>query len=74
MEVVAQNVTAQKVIAQKDEFLQLASQVSSDSTPTMGSSTGIALATLDTQHYIQNVFRLLISHPKFLALNFTASV
>ena len=37
-------------------------------------STRIALATLDPQHYIQNVFKLLISHPKFLALYFTASV
>ena len=45
MEVVAQR----KVIAQNDEFLALALQASLGSTPTMGSSTGIALATSDTQ-------------------------
>ena len=46
MEVIAQ----EHVIAQKHEFLP-AWQISLDSTPTMGSSTGIALATLDTALY-----------------------
>ena len=44
MEVVAQK----EVTVQKDEFLALALQAPLDSTPTRGSSTGIALATLDT--------------------------
>ena len=43
MEVIAQ----EYVIAQKHKFLP-AWQTSLDSTPTMGSSAGIALATLDT--------------------------
>ena len=43
MEVIAQ----EHVIAQKHEFLS-AWQIPLRSTPTMGSSAGIALATLDT--------------------------
>ena len=61
MEVVAQ----EKVIVQKDEFLSLAYQASFDSIPTMGSSTGITLATLDTRPFIQKMFKLLFSHQNF---------
>ena len=53
MEVVVQK----EVIAQKDEFLALAKQASLDLTSTMSSSTGIALATLDTRHYFQKDFK-----------------
>ena len=60
MEVIAQ----EHVIAQKHEFLP-AWQISLDSAPTMGSSAGIALAILDTQPFIQNIFKLLISHQYF---------
>ena len=58
MEVIAQ----EHVIAQKHEFLPAWDSL--DSTPTMGSSTGIALATLDTALYSKH-FQTFNFAPRF---------
>ena len=47
------------------EFLPV-QQAFVGSTSTMGCSTATALATLDTYHHIENVFKFLSSHKNFL--------
>ena len=60
MEVVAKK----EVIDQKNEFFASIAGFLGFHTNN-GSSTGISLATLDIQPYIQNVFKHLIAHQNF---------